>query len=58
MKSLVINQKGRECSTNIPPLIGAQIFLVALGCARIVSLLEPPQVPGERITLFPLRYMQ
>jgi hypothetical protein len=49
----MINQKGRECSTNIPPLIGAQIFLAALGCARIVSLLEPPQVPGEESRYFP-----
>src|ERR1700737_533971 len=43
MKSLVINQKGRE-RTNIMLLIGAQIFLAALGCAQTVSLPEPPQV--------------
>src|SRR3981081_3033004 len=46
MKSLVINQKGREY-TNIPLLIGAQIFLAALGCAQTVSLPEPPQVRAK-----------
>jgi suppressor of ftsI len=46
MKSLVISQKGREC-TNILLLIGAQVFLAALGWAQTVSLPEPPQVRAK-----------
>src|SRR6202047_2686324 len=46
MKSLVIGQKGREC-LNILLLIGAQIFLAALGCAQTVSLPEAPQVRAK-----------
>src|SRR3984893_138422 len=46
MKSLVIHQEGRQC-TNVLLLIGAQIFLAALGCAQTVSLPEPPQVRAK-----------
>src|ERR1700736_2996271 len=46
MKSLVIGQKGRECM-NILLLIGAQIFLAALGWAQTVFLPEPPQVRAK-----------
>src|SRR6202521_2828245 len=45
MKSLVISQKGRECTILL--LIGAQVFLAALGCAQTVSLPEPPQVRAK-----------
>src|SRR5258708_9075898 len=43
MKSWVINQKGRGCAN----LIGAQIFLAAVGWAQTVSLPDPPQVRAK-----------
>src|SRR5260370_7711357 len=46
MKSLVINQKGRQCA-NILLLIALQMFLAALGGAQTVALPEPPQVRAK-----------
>src|SRR5258708_16683237 len=43
MKSWVINQKGRGCAN----LIGAQIFLAALGSTQTVFLPDPPQVRAK-----------
>ncbi len=42
----VVNQKPRK-SALILLVIGAQIFLAALGCAQTVSLPEPPQVRAK-----------
>jgi FtsP/CotA-like multicopper oxidase with cupredoxin domain len=46
MKSLVINQRGRQCA-NILLLIAQQMFLAAPGGAQTVALPEPPQVRAK-----------
>jgi suppressor of ftsI len=46
MKSLVTNQKGRQCA-NILLLIAQEVFLAALGCAQTVSLPDPHQVRAK-----------
>ncbi len=46
MKSLVINQRGRQCANTLL-LIALQMFLAALGGAQTVALPEPPQVRAK-----------